>query len=216
MERDEAQRILEKRTRSYQPMPGFPNFTGRSLEMFKRRSDCILNYCGKNTSYLFCGCNAGYSCFEAVDAGASKVVGMDGSGKCIEQAKMVAIARGYSTERPQFILQDVFKFFNENTEKFDWVIMLMLLHNVLKSHTLKETIALMEKSAEFANKGLIVTSRYKQWCRDGVHLAFPDVPQYIVDNSSFTRYELVPIPLKGNKPDIAFGIPIWAFYKGSS
>jgi len=213
MNKEEAKKILTKARKTYQPIEGFPDSTRRPIAPFYRRIKSIADYCGHNDSYVLGGSANGYSCFELAKLGA-QVIGVEGNRTNIQISEATAVYFDYPPTNPRFILGNFPRWVYETTEKSDWMIMLMLLHNILKNTTLKETCRMIDKIPEIASKGFIVSSRWIQWCRDGVHMEYKDVPDYIVANTNYNRWEFVPCPMKGNNnPDIAFGLPIWAFYE---
>ena len=83
----------------------------------------------------------------------------------------------------------------------------MLLHNILKQYTLVDVLKIVD-SAAAVSPMLVMQSRHKQWCRDGVDITFEEVPQYIVDHSDYQSYEVI---ANGKNPRLALGLPIWVF-----
>jgi len=206
---------LNKKRKGYQPLYGFPE-SKPGAQYFDARTNCVLDYCGKDKSYLVLGSNLGYTVFGIVRSG-GKAVGVEGSKALVDYCNdKLKVYYRCDESNPIFIFSEVFKFFESNKREFDCIIAFMLLHNLLKSHSLKETLTLVDKMADKTNC-LIVQSRHKPWCRDGkkfneeaVQISFPDVPKYIVEHTKFNSYEII---ADGKNPKIAIGLPLWALRK---
>jgi len=204
---------LNKKRKGYQPLYGFPE-SKPGAQFFDARTNCVLDYCGRDKSYLVLGSNLGYTVFGIVRAG-GKAIGVEGSKPLVDYCNdKLKVYYECDESNPIFIFSDVFDYFKNNYQKFDCIIAFMLLHNILKNHTLKETLGLVDKMADRTDC-LIVQSRHKQWCRDGkrfneeiVCMKFQDVPKYIVEHTKFTNYEVI---ADGKNPKIAIGLPLWAF-----
>lgn len=212
MTKEEAKQILTESRKTYQPIIDFPNSTKRPVAPFYRRIKAIADYCGHTDSYILGGSANGYSCFELVKLGAN-VLGVEGNSNNLLISRATAIHFDFLESNPKFIQASFPKWIYETTERSDWMVMLMLLHNLLKQKNLKTICDMINKIPEISQKGFIVTSRHKEWCRDGVYIEYEEVPDYIIANTKYSRWEFVPCQLNSkNKPDIAFGLPIWAFY----
>jgi len=199
---------LNKKRKGYQPLYGFPE-SKRGAEYFDARTNCVLDYCGKDKSYLVLGSNLGYTAFGIVRAG-GKAKGVEGNKGLVDYCNdKLKVYYKCDKSNPIFIHSEIFKWFETNEEKFDCVISFMVLHNLLKSHTMQQILELVNNMADKTDC-LIVQSRHKQWCRDGFNISFPDVPKFIVEHTKFTSYEII---TDGKNPKIAIGLPLWAFKK---
>lgn len=198
---------LNKKRKGYQPLYGFPE-SKPGIQFFDARTNCVLDYFGKDKSYLVLGSNLGYTVFGIVRAG-GKAVGVEGSKALVDYCDKLKVHHKCDESNPIFIHSEIFKWFETNEKKFDCIISFMVLHNLLKSHTLQEVLTLVDKMADKTDC-LIVQSRHVQWCRDGVEMTYSDVPKYIVEHTKFTSYEII---TDGKNPKIAIGLPLWAFRK---
>jgi tRNA (mo5U34)-methyltransferase len=85
------------------------------------------------------GCNAGFWCLQAIEAGADFALGVDGRQMHIEQARLVFEAKGVDPARYRFEQGNVFE--HAFAERFDVVLCLGLLYHVSKPIELLELIA---------------------------------------------------------------------------
>ena len=204
---NKAYEMIVSQRKGYQPIYGFPENKVGAEKFFERRVQIILDYCGRDKSYLVLGCNLGYTAFGIVRAG-GRAVGVDGDRGAIDFCNYpLKVHYRCEESNPIFVTSDVFKFFDTNEQSFDCITALMLLHNVLKNHTMQQTLELVNKMADKTDC-LIVQSRHVQWCRDGFDMIYTDVPRFIVEHTKFNSYEII---TDGKNPRIAIGLPLWAF-----
>jgi tRNA (mo5U34)-methyltransferase len=85
------------------------------------------------------GCNAGFWCLQAIEAGADFVLGVEGRQMHVEQAQLVFEAKGVDPSRYRFEQANIFEHAFE--ESFDVVLCLGLLYHISKPVELFELIA---------------------------------------------------------------------------
>ena len=203
MTKDEAQVLLERTRKMYQPIHGFSKATDRKIEPFYKRIKAIADYCGHTDDYLICGCANGFSCFELAKLGA-RVVGVDMRDKWLDVARATAVYNDIHIDNPAFIHGKFPDWLYETTIRPDWTIMMMVLHNMLKFSPPESIFKMLNRVADISKKGLVITSRNRRW-----PVPYNKIPDYIVENTKFSRWEEVPCVRK----EIAFGFPIWVFYE---
>jgi hypothetical protein len=209
MTKEEANKILSEARKQYQPIVGFPKACDKKggFKFFYDRIRSIADYCGWNSSYLVGGCANGFSCFELAKMGAP-VLGVDnGSGRHCGNWKEVAEATrvfySYDPSNPRFIEGKFPEFYDTFQMHPEWVVMLMVLHNMLKSMKITDVLEMIDRIYDIVQHGFIMTTRTAQW-----GLSAEKIPAFITSYTKFEKYEQVP-GFEGKK----FGLPIWAFLK---
>jgi SAM-dependent methyltransferase len=200
----EAYDLLYKTRNLYQPIAGSPTASKRKTTDFYNRIKSIADYCGNEDKYLIGGCANGFDCFYLADYGA-QVVGVDNcSGRTCENsleiARATAVFYRISPNNPRFIMGEFPGYFHYTEEKFDWVVMLMVLHNMLKFMGKTDVYGMINEIAVRSRKGFVMTTRGAI------------SPKEIINNTAYRKFEEIPCPKrKDGKRDIAFGFPIFAF-----
>jgi hypothetical protein len=204
MTRDEAYKILRSARDLYQPIMGFGQASKKDYLSFALRINAIADYCGHEDYYLVGGCANGFSCFELAILGA-KVVGVDNctGRRCensLEIARATAVYYKFPPYNPKFILGDFPGYFYYTEERPHWTVLMMVLHNMLKSMPVSEIYKMIDQIWSITLKGFVMTTRGAI------------SPKQIIDNTKYEKFEEIPSP-KGTdgKRNIAFGFPIWVF-----
>lgn len=84
-------------------------FAGKFRKPIRRRKDILLSIFGdiiKDRTVLELGCGSGGLCFELLNMGAKKVIGVDIAGKAIEAARGKAVSLGIK-DRLEFFVSDI-------------------------------------------------------------------------------------------------------------
>jgi SAM-dependent methyltransferase len=95
--------------------------------------DPLLSVTGgtlRNHRVLDLGCNAGFWCLAAIEAGADFVLGVDGRQMHVEQARLVFEAKDIDPARYQFEQGNIFE--HDFRDRFDVVLCLGLMYHVAK------------------------------------------------------------------------------------
>jgi len=206
-ERQTIHAQLAKRRTGYQPIPGFPESKPGGEQPFKDRCDIITNAIGIDKSYLILGSNLGYNAL-TIFKGGGRVVGVEQEKKYVDYCNNTL--KPYfdcTVDNPKFICSDVFDYMNSTTDRFDCVLSLMLVHNVLKFEKMETVLELIDMMADKADC-MIMQTRHPQWNLYGHNFKFNDIPNFIMDNTKFNNWKQI---ADGKNPLIALRIPLWEF-----
>jgi len=167
MTKEEAKRVLQESEKTYQPVPGFLDKCKRDIGEFHKRIMLIADYCGHDSSYIVAGCAEGYNCFALAELGA-KVLGVDGCtgnkhlARSLLVAEATAVLYGIDKNNPRFVKGTFPQWLEDTGERPDWLVMLMVLHNMLKGRKLAEICSMINRIEQIVGKGFVMSSRAPQ------------------------------------------------------
>ena len=189
--------ILYNKKQLYQPID-HPDFADWSVVHDSQdRLNAMLDYYGDvNGKHIFdIGSCTGWFSHELAKRGAV-VIGTEINSDRLRISRSLSIYHGLDKDNPLFINRDFRNYLDKNKQRFDAVIYLNLLHHYLKKDLTAgwNTVDLISKRTDTMFLGI------------GQHnlLVKPEqIPQKIIDNSQFTRYEQL-LTTSDNRPLYVF------------